>query len=472
MAWTTTAMGWHTYDSSPLYRGSNPYNAAIGSQASSVQYFGVTWTFDTDYTVGQFIDGSWWVVDPGDGVTINSVSPAPSSGRNGSMVNPVSGGGQGFHSGANAYNAELSVSFPLSINAGDVLLSSVEKSDNTMWDGTTLNSTHVFLKEVGVLTVLASPPPVDAFRPSYCDRTQTIYTISQIVADNIPSVSTAGITSPSAGNFASAAERLARGVSRPWMVFVPDWQSRNSHPQLHQNNYHREIGQYLSELCCFVCSDDPNKEAAVHGLIQLGIDHYHAGLNGQATGDFWVAPTIMAGHFLNDLAMKNCFINDVMQCVPRDCADFFLMSDMTATTQSAHIPTGEAYAGHLVGFRNNLALNREYEHLRPDEWVPLTANGDEAWKDDTYRTGTDSHTVVGMALAAQLCGLQSEWAHDATFAYVQRYMIDADVAAERGILDTYYPGGLDYPPTSATKTSRNAFVDSMFNTYWTEYVWV
>lgn len=440
--------------------------------ASEIVYNSLTWTLSESATVGQYVTGDWWVYDPGGGITVQSVTPAPNAGVNGSMVNPVSGGQQGFHSSADGYNAELGVTFPLTLNGGDVLLSSVNADEDIQWDGTSIaTSTHSFIREVGVLTCVSSIPAADAFRPGYCDRTQTEYTESQIVDANIPSADTTGVTAPSAGAFSTAAERFARGVSRPWMVFVDDWQGRESHPQLHQYNYLREIGSFLSELCCFVCSDYENKDGAIRGLIQLGIDMYYSGLNGDADGDYWVAPVIMAGHFLGDNTMRDCFLGSSMQCTPRDYADFYLMSDMTATTESAHVTPGETYSGHLVGFRNNLGVNREYEHLRPDEWGMASAGANEAWKDDVYRTGIDSHTVVGMALAAQLCGLQGEWGHDATFAYVQRWMIDADIAAEREILDTYYPGGLDYAPTSAMKSSGNAFVDSMFAAHWTEYVW-
>src|SRR5690606_2419404 len=64
--------------------------------ASEITYFGVTWTLSSSATVGQYVTGDWWVYDPGGGITVQSVSPAPGSGVNGSMINPVSGGQQGF----------------------------------------------------------------------------------------------------------------------------------------------------------------------------------------------------------------------------------------------------------------------------------------------------------------------------------------------------------------------------------------
>jgi len=43
-----------------------------GFAATSVSQFGITWTFDRDYTVGQFANGDWWVVGP---VTITKIEP-------------------------------------------------------------------------------------------------------------------------------------------------------------------------------------------------------------------------------------------------------------------------------------------------------------------------------------------------------------------------------------------------------------
>ena len=63
-----------------------PLYAAV--QQSQISQFGITWTFDKDYTVGQFTNGDYWVVGP---VTIIKIQPASVelNGRtiNGSMIN-------------------------------------------------------------------------------------------------------------------------------------------------------------------------------------------------------------------------------------------------------------------------------------------------------------------------------------------------------------------------------------------------
>ena len=63
--------------------------------ATSITQYGITWTFDTNYTTGQFINGDYWVIDSGNGVKIINISPGhsthPTTGKaiNGSMINPV-----------------------------------------------------------------------------------------------------------------------------------------------------------------------------------------------------------------------------------------------------------------------------------------------------------------------------------------------------------------------------------------------
>src|SRR5690606_6636992 len=67
--------------------------AAQVHAATSVSRHGVTWVFDKDYPTGQYANGDPWVVGP---VTITSITPAPTNGRNGTVINPSLGTSQGF----------------------------------------------------------------------------------------------------------------------------------------------------------------------------------------------------------------------------------------------------------------------------------------------------------------------------------------------------------------------------------------
>jgi hypothetical protein len=68
--------------------------------------YGVTWTFASTATFGQFANGDYWVIGP---VTITSITPATttSAGRtmNGWDVNPLPPDPQGYDSCAGDYSA-------------------------------------------------------------------------------------------------------------------------------------------------------------------------------------------------------------------------------------------------------------------------------------------------------------------------------------------------------------------------------
>jgi hypothetical protein len=160
--------------------------------ATSITYYGITWTFSADRPVGTFANGEPWVQGP---VTITAINPNPSTStglvrintswggdhyfvdgiavNHGSMVNPVPGGLNGFDrrldlSAWNVADADkvsyrpalnAALQLPKLLNGGDVLVSSISQipagSNDVTW-----------LKTVCALTVMASPPPAGSFRPS------------------------------------------------------------------------------------------------------------------------------------------------------------------------------------------------------------------------------------------------------------------------------------------------------------------
>ena len=120
--------------------------------ATSVSQFGITWTFDRDYPTGQFANGDYWVVGP---VKITSITPRStvSGGAtlNGSMINPVVNGSQGYDSRIknNPYSDALNVgrSFPLTVQPNSSLLSSISNAATVSGDNPQLNT-------IAILTVL------------------------------------------------------------------------------------------------------------------------------------------------------------------------------------------------------------------------------------------------------------------------------------------------------------------------------
>lgn len=418
-------------------------------ELSEITQYGVTWTFADKETVGQFVTGDFWVLDDGD-VKVISVSPSPTEGRNGSILNPVSGGMHPFDDRVRAYyNADLAAEFPLMLEGGDALVSTISLGDETTnWAEDAIDS-KVKVRTAAVLTVLNDIPPSDAFRPSYMDRNQTIYSQSDINYSNIPSLSSTDIT------YSHDLSYYERGLERPWILFVNEWPSRDAHPHQNMNGYHKNTGEFLSEASMMILMDIPDKNTLIDRYIQCGIDYYYSGITGEGDGSYYVAPVLITGHFLDNDAMKNAFVDGYILATPRDYPDFYFYEDRNDNTVSSIVPAGETYAGHCVFFRNSTLINRGYEHLDPSEW-DLTADGVTiAEKDEVYRSGIDTHQHVGMVLAAAILGLKTEWNHDATFVMMSRWMNCANTSDEEAM-----------GAGSAENSSNSEFIDAMFSIHW------
>jgi len=56
------------------------FSMAFAQMKSSLTQHGITWKFDKQYETGTFANGDYWVVGP---ITVTSISPSFSGGRNG-----------------------------------------------------------------------------------------------------------------------------------------------------------------------------------------------------------------------------------------------------------------------------------------------------------------------------------------------------------------------------------------------------
>jgi hypothetical protein len=167
--------------------------------ASSITKDGITWTFSEPALVGQFVTGDYYAVGP---VTITAIDPAPTTSspyENGSVLNlPTANGKSGFDSRLNDgtdqswwFDASLRVNPPITLKPGDALVSSISLTQihslPEVMRASDMSASPV--RTVSVLTVLSAAPSADAFRPSYCDRNQTIYHADTLQRDLLPSLS-------------------------------------------------------------------------------------------------------------------------------------------------------------------------------------------------------------------------------------------------------------------------------------------
>jgi len=191
--------------------------AYAATTASTVTSNYITWTFDKEYPVGQFVTGDYYVIGPVKIVSItNSMSdesfrPADED-VHGSMVNPVvdntserfSYQWQGYDSRATIYKPELNASLPngkplskdnpLALEPNQSLISMV----SWLWRSPTEKEegcppvpggprpvTRPTIRAGAVLTCLDKAPPEGTFRPSYAGTEKRMFNVAQVKRDRL-----------------------------------------------------------------------------------------------------------------------------------------------------------------------------------------------------------------------------------------------------------------------------------------------
>jgi hypothetical protein len=308
------------------------------SAATSVSQYGITWTFDANYTVGQYANGDYYVVAPS-GLTITNITPASvviasrakegggtvtDSVINGSMINPLAGTGvrQGFDSHLNgtggAYRASLNVarpggndlspSNPLVTPAGSSLISTISHP----------RAEHrPALTDAAVLTVVAAAPASGSFRPPYCGTDKTHnwnksnlnYGILRSLAPPTPA--------PSLG-------AQETSLMRPWIEIHTEANGRYFHPSNNQPDYGGDMAGRLGGalISLHLNYSNAQKETLYVRLVQYGLDVYGAAKNGgnwAANGGHNLGrkmPMVLAGLAFNDsniLAYANKATHNIFQ---------------------------------------------------------------------------------------------------------------------------------------------------------------
>lgn len=411
--------------------------AEFSYRATALGQFAITWTFDTDYSVGQFANGDFWVVGP---VKIVGIDPPSTSidGRvmNGSMVNPHAGWGiaQGYDSAMpnNTYDAAANVAFnrsarnPLVLPAHSSLISSISIADTT---GKTQ------LLRAAILTVLAAPAKAGDFRPPYCGSDKTPkFNVSMLDRSLLLSLAPVASTPSLAeveGYFAA-----------PWIDHQAGWLGDEQHPKLNMPDYGREMYTQIGigALMLHLNFTTPQKETLLGRYVQLGIDLYGVVVNGgtcnwpaaggHGGGRKW--PILFAGIMLNDPDMKSIGTKsgDYLyqngygpgHCPPayvyfgEDDQTFYVAKlDVDITHRATWNPDS----------RDAQRIPYETSDIGLPEWGiehQLHPEQSNKWLPTMYRAvaGPPFH---GTALAALLMdGAKALWNHNAYFDYTDRYM--------------------------------------------------
>ncbi len=368
-------------------------------KASSVSQNGITWTFDVDYPVGKFVNGDWYVVGP---VTVESVSPAWDGEHHGSMINPEYGAEQAYDDrpGAPNFESTLRATFPREIDPGESLVSAwcwkntdADAPPLATTPGSSDLITRPMVRSAAVLTVVESAPPAGSFRPAYGGTDKTLYNVSQLQTDILPSL-------PAPSGVPDMDDLIDR-VDRVWLDHTSKWRCRFITPSEHMQNYARDHSADFNDCTLGLMLDAPadKKEQLLVRCVQIGIDYYgilktgalwgnHGG--GLGSGRKW--PILFAGVMLDDSEMMNCYkVTYDDETSQEDCQTYYDSSG----TPSWHST-----------------------HCFADQ--PDPAPG--------YRTCCTANAWVGSVLGVHILkgetgiDLKDLWDHDVLFDYMDMYM--------------------------------------------------
>ncbi len=424
--------------------------AAGASMVSSINKDDVTWTFSQPVLAGQFVNGDYWVVGP---VSVTGISPAPTTSdpyENGSVVNlPTANGKSAFDSRLNDgadeswwFDASFRAVPPVALNPGDAMVSSISLDQphtvpEVMRAGD-MNASPV--RTVSVLTVLGAPASSDAFRPSYCDRAQTLYHADALHRELLPSLA------PPNPNATPALAQFETWLRRPWIdtnAFLFDV------PAEYMPSYGQHVAFAMSYASLLLALNFPpeQKVPLTNYLVQYGIDLFgcvKAGYGWPAFGGHRSGrklPILFAGLLLADDSMKsvsaqypNQFGED-MQTV----AIGQIPGSYAQAWQGAKVIYGGHYGvDQSSGQPVNAGLYGPYEQLQPKDWPLLDGNEQLG---EAYRRCCTSVSWIGEALFIHLLHAENTWNHPAFFDYADRWMTEDDTQA---VADILAQSGFDY----------------------------
>lgn len=426
---------------------------ASPSSVTTLSHHGITWTFSRPVEMGTFVTGDPYVLGP---VTVVDVDPRPLRGRevpesergqrerarvredhllrNGSMVNPPARREVALDSGIrNYYHPPLDARLPITLNPGDLLLSSISllAGEEVQFpyhgaQGSREHRDNSPLRSVSLLTCLGSRPDSDAFRPSYGDPGRTLYYSRQLRRHLLPRLPPPPRTPD--------LNLWIRVFERPW--FNPCFFGFEQ-PMEHMPQYGQWIGQAqsIAGLLLLLDLDPKAHERLLLHVVQVGIDYWglvrqgHPGWNahgGHGSGRKF--PIVFAGLLLGDTNMASPTRAFPKVEFGEDNQTMFGSGWMGATA---------LFAGHSGISRATGRPPRPqwgpYEHLHPSQWQP----GDR--QSEAYRRANTSRAWVGQALSLEWLQAQQAWNHDPFFAYVHRWMQDPHDATHRTEIMRHHP---------------------------------
>jgi len=478
---------------------------AFAETANKISQYGITWTFDKDYTVGRFVNGDWWVIGP---VAVVSVTPMPTEGplegevdlkeavqeaakgitgfrhfvacwlppevaesggdkrmRNGSMVMDQFGTKQGYDSRSKTYDPNCSVSFPYQLAPNRTLISAISQANpasgvnpchNILWRSE--KGQRTLLRSAAVLTCLASEPPADAFRPPYAGTEKPIYQVSNLRWELLLNLKLENLDGYFQQPWLNPADRTCEAAT--WEdfegYFQRPWLGHYSYDGFNQVLSYMQPGENQpgSASACF-----GREDARVVSIASLMM---HLDV-----------PKERKGKLLIGLVQRGIDLSGLLKLGGGHCAWLqsgckwpilfaSLMLDKPELRQFPEpLPFHEDIATYYgTGWCGQTALWRIVMHGclidSGEERAPEKRTQNDTISEMYRNYGSSGRAYAGTALAARLMNAVKIWGHDAFFDYCDRWMDEDDpYAAARGA---------NKRPEFETKT-WDPFVTAMWHAY-------
>ena len=469
---------------------SSPPVLAPTTMQSSVSQYGITWTFDQPYPVGQFVNGDYFVVGP---VTITEIDPpwGPDQWgymRNGTMINDS--GGDGRHgldeylatNNTLGYGEDINIEaaanggLPKTVAVNNSVISAIGRNSET-GEG----DLRPRLQSMAVLTVLSAAPYADAFRPSYVGTDKTIYRWSQ-VQDNLwrlPNLTPVADT-PSVDSYIADLTRPwwwpLNGPAASWLCAVDNM----------PHHYHRNIGRFLMQASVLLMMDVADRDDLLKHYVQLGIDQYATTVTQVGSSSQWQWPLIFTGIMLGDDDIRDTFATGSYYSSghARSMNQLYrIPEDVNSNVESSIVPGGSGmrtWTGSTAAWRQQTHNSNcyEQEHLHPSEWAEVTsAEGcsQNLSTRETYRR-INSPVYPGFGVAAAVMNAKDRfYRSDLYFDYAERWMEETLYTEPYDAFDAYgEAGGLPYEergvyPLGTGGGEYGSTTSTFVNNFWDAY---
>lgn len=410
--------------------------------ASSVSQYGITWTFSADRTVGQFVNGDWWVLGP---VTVTSITPAPvvtGYSVNGSMINPIPGKPQGLYYDAGTssppYAAEKNVALqlPVTVQPESSLYSTIN-NPNTWTQGALMEKT--WFKETAILTVLSASPPVGSFRPPYAGANKTIKANWNVSRMNYSVLRS--LAAPVAANVPNR-NWLETATQRPLLemdynYLNSQWKSswaENKDGGYPRRTYGREISHISSEAALLLQTNISNasKERLLINMCQWGIDInglVNNGMQWQSNGGHNLGrfiPLYIAAKVLGDseMLLQASYGKGPFQEFFNHY--FILQSDIDRPRATGLSTPAVPYTQAMLGMPEWSSAGRSLQERASSDF----------WGDPGYRFINGAPNCAVIATIA-LMGGRAEMNHEAYYRYITERYYPMKKSSAADVIPTY-----------------------------------